>query len=392
MSAKLPVIELSYYNRVCECCGGLNTEKLWHFEHLARTRSGFHAFRMGNVICRNCGFVFVQHSPTQESLVSYYGDTFPLGSSSVPEYHTQRRLDLVRRYAPANGLIVDLGGSREDEFHRVLKQEGKTVVRMDLKSHESPDVSDTEAIRDGTVDVLTHNFVLEHVPGIREFLGNCHRLIRENGVMIIEVPDLRSYPVDWLGILPHEHVNHFSPGCLSRIADACGFDVLEASQKISSRAPIGFAVVCRKRDESESIPTVVSEYAENKQCFLAGVEHVRAHEEKLRRIHADAQKALAAGERVLLWCANDQMHRMLQLCGPLSGDWRIVDSDPRRRDYLQDVEAHTPAESADFIRGANRILIFSDLNAKAIRRDIEEKFGKRFDDQQVTLLGIYPPN
>lgn len=385
----LPVFELEYTDRSCECCGGTDLQALWHFNHYARTQSGYWAFRMGNSICETCGFVFVPHSPTPETLERYYNDTYPAGALSKPTYHSETRVRIIQRYVGAAARFVDVGSSREEPFHLKLKELGMEVLRMDIKGHAMTDTGSLAAIAPESADVVAHYFVLEHVPQIRAFLADCSSILKPGGIMIIEVPDIRSYQKDWLGILPHEHVNHWSAGCLARVASECGFEVLESGREICSRNPIGFALVGRKVSAPKPCPPALDEKSANLKCFLAGVENVQAYEQRLRQMHEQAQAELDRGGSVLLWCANDQMHRFFQAGGPLKGDFLRVDSEAGKKDFFGKDTVCLPDAAADFISRATRALIFSDINAPAILKSISGRFDKNFTPDQVTLPEIH---
>lgn len=385
----LPVHELDYADRTCEVCGGSDLEALWHFNHYARTRSGYWAFRMGNSICRGCGFVFVPHAPTSQTLETYYNDTYATGALSRPTYHASTRVEVIRAHAAPGSSVLDVGSSREEPFHLALKDQGFRVLRMDIKGHALTDTGSLETIAPESMDVVTHYFVLEHVVEIRDFLADCRGILKDGGTMIIEVPNIRSYLEDWLGILPYEHVNHWSPGCLARVVSECGFEVIQTGDSICSRAPLGFALIARKKSGVPIVAADPAEFTENRRCFLAGADNVRAYEKRLRHMHAEAQAELDHGGRVLLWCANDQMHRFFQAGGPLNGDFLRVDSDPAKRDFFGPDTVQTPDQAAAEIPGVTKAIIFSDLNADAILKSIADRFGKTIPRSAVLLPEIH---
>lgn len=385
----LPVHELDYADRLCECCGGSQVEALWHFDHYTRTQSGYWAFRMGNAICKGCGFVHVPHSPTPETLEPYYNDTYPAGALSKPTYKPETRVRVIEKHAGAGARVVDVGSSREEPFHVALKNLGMEVLRMDIKGHAMTDTGSLAAIAPESADVVTHYFVLEHVPQIRAFLADCRGILKPGGVMVIEVPNIRSYEKDWLGILPHEHVNHWSPGCLASVVSQCGFEVLESGQEICSRNPIGFALVCRKVDAPTIVKAGAEEFEANRRYFMAGADNVRAYQRRLAKMHAEAQAELDRGGRVLLWCANDQMHRFFLAGGSLKGEFVRVDSSPDKKDFFGPDTVLLPDQAASFIPSATHVIIFSDLNAPMILKFIDERYGKRFDPDQVSLPEIH---
>jgi hypothetical protein len=173
------------------------------------------------------------------------------------------------------------------------------------------------------------------------------------------------------------------------VVSECGFEVLESGQEICSRNPIGFALVCRKVDAPKTVAASADEFEVNRRCFMAGADNVRSYQRRLAQMHAEAQAELDRGGRVLLWCANDQMHRFFLAGGALKGDFVRVDSSPDKKDFFGPDTVLLPDQAAGFIPTATRVIIFSDLNAPAILKSIAERLGKSFTPDQVDLPEIH---
>lgn len=88
----------------------------------------------------------------------------------------------------------------------------------------------------GPVDVVNLALTLEHVQDPAAVLGRVHGLLRDNGIVLIEVPNdfnplqrvLREQfgkPRYWIAA-PH-HINYFSFDSLTRLLERAGFDVVE---------------------------------------------------------------------------------------------------------------------------------------------------------------------
>ena len=85
----------------------------------------------------------------------------------------------------------------------------------------------------GNADVIYGANVFNHVDDINNFLKGASRLIKNNGRLILEVPDLNSL-IEKVGFdtIYHEHRHYFSENSLSKILNKQGFSVYKI-QKIN---------------------------------------------------------------------------------------------------------------------------------------------------------------
>ena len=88
------------------------------------------------------------------------------------------------------------------------------------------------AANEGRIDVLTMFDVIEHLDDPRATLGHCHRALSPGGWLFLSTPDFGSVVARLLGrhwyyLDLEQHVSLFSAANLTRLLDACGFDVVE---------------------------------------------------------------------------------------------------------------------------------------------------------------------
>jgi SAM-dependent methyltransferase len=79
----------------------------------------------------------------------------------------------------------------------------------------------------GPAQVVIANNVLAHVDDSQDFLSGCEQLLKEDGLVVIEVPYLREL-LDRLeyDTIYHEHLCYFSIGTLLRLCDAVGLSIV----------------------------------------------------------------------------------------------------------------------------------------------------------------------
>ncbi len=130
-----------------------------------------------------------------------------------------------------NGYGVDIS---EDavEFCRNRGLDARTVGSLSLP------------FDDCTFDVLVAWHVIEHVEDVSDTLAEWHRVLKPNGLMVLETPDASSPRVRRLGVeytkfWPPEHTYAFTPANLAVFMQRAGLDVV-AEPRTGALAPLGF--------------------------------------------------------------------------------------------------------------------------------------------------------
>ncbi len=83
-------------------------------------------------------------------------------------------------------------------------------------------------------DLIRMWSVLEHTPNPKEVLSEICRILKPSGVLILQVPNIRSKAFElfgpyWTGLDLPRHLVHFSPDTLNRSLESVGFDVEKIS-------------------------------------------------------------------------------------------------------------------------------------------------------------------
>ncbi len=81
-------------------------------------------------------------------------------------------------------------------------------------------------------DAVTISHVIEHVYQPREFLQAVNRLLKENGIVYIDTPNIQSHGANifgknWRGIEAPRHLTLFNPRSLKELLSSCGFQDIQ---------------------------------------------------------------------------------------------------------------------------------------------------------------------
>lgn len=99
--------------------------------------------------------------------------------------------DLAAAAAHFTGRVLDVGGARQRGAFR--RPAGARWVVADIQRAFRPDVgADVQALpfRDAVFDAIKATELLEHVPDVARALGECRRVLRPGGHLVITAPFL----------------------------------------------------------------------------------------------------------------------------------------------------------------------------------------------------------
>lgn len=206
------------------------------------------------VKCGGCSLVFVDPLPDKEFLESLYQKKYYDFSESQKEGRALQwmsRIKILDRFSTP-GKLLDVGcGTGEflksarqagwyvqgTEFSEYSSKKAESAVNIPVFHGELKDANFSEA----SFDVITLWHVLEHIPEPAELLQECRRILKDGGIMLVEVPNV-DYALQKLKgsikkgnpyfLLTFEnsgepHLYHFSSGHLKKAVEKFGFQVLE---------------------------------------------------------------------------------------------------------------------------------------------------------------------
>jgi SAM-dependent methyltransferase len=350
--------------RPCPVCRGEKKELLFrqNFEQLSEARlvDGYDV-----VICRDCGAGFADDIPPQSVFDRYYRDLSKYNNhnragQSVPleDEKCDQTVDLMVQFAQNRDIrILDIGSGSGKFLASLLKRGFSNVRGID----PSPACARAAAalygveVAVGTIanipppaepyDFLVLIGVMEHIRDLDSAVSQLHALLREGGRIYLDVPDAGRFtacadaPFQEFST---EHINFFSTRSLSNLMCLRGFAQVATGHAVRP-ANEAVGVAAYGAFEKSSAPPVMVYDSETERSIRNYVEDCRAADAEVR---AKIERALAPGERMVVWGVGTHTLRLLASGGldPRRVSF-FVDSNPNyQRQQLRGVPVVSPSE------------------------------------------------
>ena len=363
------------------------------------------------VCCQRCGFIYADTTVAQEDYDRFYASYSKYedkkiatgGGESPSDAH---RLDetaqciakvLFRREA----RILDVGCANGGLLLR-LKQLGfQNLCGFDLPAGcventrrlgiDAQFGSVTEHPKDaGTFDLIILSHVMEHLRDIRLAIQSVEKLLKDGGLIYIEVPDASEYVSNLVAPFQDfntEHINHFSVQTMQNLMGQLGFIGQSVGQKTFESTP-GMPYPAHYGFWSKAPHPF--DYAIRKDELLVNriQEYIARSQEMINRMDVRLRRVLAKSPEVIVW-GTGQLAMKLLVETALSSA-RIaafVDGNPINvGKKLQGVAIKAPEQIAGM---RQPIIITTTLHQNAIANRIRNDL--RLDNEIVFLEDNTPP-
>jgi len=319
-------ITRDYLERNCLICQEDHFEILNEFQQEVLVREGIFKFEITEGICQTCGFIYTNPCPTEEFLNLYYRSKH-LYRLKTPDYDLGKRIQFLKRVKGDRNTLMEVGSS-EGSFLRAAEKLGIDVVGMEPNENVDS-ISSAEEVKSKNLlfDIIASNHVLEHIVKPLEFLEMLHSLMNENGLLILEVPNLHLYGIYSTGI-SYEHLSHFSPAHLSYLILRAGFEILEFEFGQTSRSE-GFVILAERKNHHK-FPEFPKEYKVNKSYYLRAVNYIKGRNDRYKRFIEEILPSKKT-QIIAFWGANNIL---LDLLNKIPTEYLnqivVVDGNPTR--------------------------------------------------------------
>ncbi len=217
----------------CELCGADDPELVTIED----------SFRI--VECKSCGLIYLNPRPREEDLTDFYENFFSTEEESVSQWarlmgrvYKETKRNIEKKYP--SGRILDMGCGL-GLFLRLWDPKKWKLFGIDISKRaveyaKSKGLNvrqgslDATDFSDNHFDVVTMFYVLEHLPHPLKVLKEVRRILKEDGLLVIRVPQsisaerfLRFFGVRRSLFHPPMHLYDFSPRILREFLLLAGF-------------------------------------------------------------------------------------------------------------------------------------------------------------------------
>lgn len=234
---------------ICNLCNGnevkiLTTAKDYRY-HM--TKNFFNLVR-----CNNCGLVYIDPKPDKKEIINYYPfeDYYFIKKKPIVciinNFFLKRKATIIKKYKN-KGKLLDIGCG-DGSFLYKMEQNGFDVFGLDISKEVcniatekldcksnifNTDLKDCN-FPDRYFDVITLWHVLEHVPYPKQELFEINRILKDDGLLILGLPNIDSFAFKvfkkyWFNLDIPRHYYHFSTKSISKMLSSTGFKITKKS-------------------------------------------------------------------------------------------------------------------------------------------------------------------
>jgi SAM-dependent methyltransferase len=215
------------------------------------------------VRCQGCGTAYTHPRPEGNELEENYSPSYygPQNVKFVPlierwvAWMTQRRAHWIDKKIAPHGRILEIGCGRGlllkalshlgHECHGTERSElaaARAQRIVGIRIYTQP--LEQCPLRENSFDAVILWHVLEHLENPDAILRHLFRLMKPEGLLIIEVPNLSSLQSRlagkyWFHLDIERHLYHFSPKGMQKLLKSAGFQGLAGSTFSLEQCPFG---------------------------------------------------------------------------------------------------------------------------------------------------------
>ena len=200
--------------------------------------------------CKTCGLGITSPVPSPEDLCKLNQDVYTLERRiqtylSREDYFVKRYgkyIDKIKLYK-GGGKLLDIGCNiglflKEAqskgfcttgiEVNKDCAAYGQEVFKLKI----IPDSLENIGFEKDKFDVVTLFDVLEHIPDLKIFINEVRRILRVNGLLVLQLPNIESSMAKitkskWPWLSAPDHLYHFTPKTIIQFLEANGFSIKE---------------------------------------------------------------------------------------------------------------------------------------------------------------------
>jgi len=393
----------------CPLCG--NTETRPAYIRAQETGSILGRVQTTFVICQSCGFMYMNPRVSEESMRRHYASEVSSGNvyhenspDSAQSRKNQQRMSFLHPFIPKNkGVrILEVGCSTGD-FLGGLWGHGWNLTGIEpspyaaavaVAAHPELDILccslEDANVQPETQDVVCCFSVLEHVYDVLLFGSLLRRLLKQGGILCLEVPDT-SVPVPQISeFFCFEHLSHFTPTTISLWLFRCGFGHVHFDAGSGSR----LRLVARRQDLPPSLDAIPAHLMEAMQKAPGqlgqAVSNYRLGKQRLekdisQRLDAAIAGWKSRGARVAVYGAGAHTDHLFAVSNLAEVTDAIIDSDPRKEGQV----FQKWRVQSDRVLGEGTRITAVVISSKSFQNEMAKRARRQTEGREVDIFLCY---
>lgn len=270
----------------CSICGDDNSKSI--YSRIINTGTLIGKIKSNLVMCKNCGLMYMNPCPTQETMFHYYSEENNASSNMFHENNSSSRHGIlalerkkfISKYIAKkkSGKLLEVGCTN-GEFLASLNFQGWYLLGLEMSPYSEKKASELGLnIICGTIeatdfgkqkfDVICCFSTLEHFFDPDLALKKMTNILTEEGNMMIEVPN-STKPIAQIGeFYIHEHLTHFTLGTLEHLLAKHDIQVIGIDKnpsivsiiRVWGKRKTGYSKTFVPNDDRDILLSVLAEY------------------------------------------------------------------------------------------------------------------------------------
>ena len=380
--------------RNCPICSHSNGALL-HTMHFGQYDHKFLPESYNLVSCELCGFVFADTTANEKDYDQYYekaskyqDDNVSIGGTSLKwdQKRWSETIEIVTSVGiKSNDAILDIGCAQGGSLVNFKNAGFTNLSGLDLSNNCVNKVNQLgfnghfgslQYIEESSINGLRYSLVilshvLEPILNVQQAVNNLNKVLQDNGLVYIEVPDASRYTKYYtvpFHFYDQEHINHFTEKSLESLMHLHGYDLVLSGKKelqtsTQNKAPAFFSVF------KKTTKNRVNKYLKDINSLKNHLEYIDLSKQNAK--WPLLENLVSTQEEVIVWGAGSYTLRLLA-DSPLNklNIIAFIDNDEiKQKSKLNNI----PIYSKYFLLNhAQRIIICSAYKSKEIIVEIEE--------------------
>jgi len=262
-------------------------------------------FPLDVYLCKECGLLQLADVVAPEVLFKDYVYVSSTSPVFVAHFEKFARQACERFSLGKNSLVVDIG-SNDGILLRPFKKLGVTVLGIEpdgaiakfaqksgvetISEFFSPKTASKVVSRFGQADLITATNVFAHINDIHEVAQGVKRILKKDGVFMVEAPYLLDFlEKNLFDTVYHEHLSYFSVSSLNRFFTEVGMELFDV-QHVESHGG-SLRVFAQKRGGRHAREKSVDVYLKKETAYK--LRDMKVYEEYAKRIRENRSQLVS---------------------------------------------------------------------------------------------------